>query len=168
MQVGAATPTGNPAKTTQSEDTAMSNGNSMTLVGNLTSDPELRFTQAGVAVTTIVLAHTERVFDRAAGEWKDGSTLFMRCTVWRNAGAENTAESLAKGSRVIVTGRLKQRTFTTDAGEKRTVVEMEVDEIAASLRFASAKLTRTTRTAARASGDSAWESLPPVPTTAVA
>ncbi len=116
----------------------------ITVVGNLTADPELRFTPSGAAVASFTVASTPRTFDRQANEWKDGETLFMRCSVWREA-AENVAESLAKGNRVIVQGRLVQRSFETREGEKRTVVEMQVDEVGPSLRYATAKVTRTPR-----------------------
>jgi len=116
----------------------------ITVVGNLTADPELRFTPSGAAVASFTVASTPRTFDRQSNEWKDGETLFMRCSVWREA-AENVAESLAKGNRVIVQGRLVQRSFETREGEKRTVVEMQVDEVGPSLRYATAKVTRTQR-----------------------
>ncbi|HLV04040.1 single-stranded DNA-binding protein [uncultured Georgenia sp.] len=116
----------------------------ITVVGNLTADPELRFTPSGAAVASFTVASTPRTFDRQANEWKDGETLFLRCSVWREA-AENVAESLAKGMRVIVQGRLVQRSFETREGEKRTVVEMQVDEVGPSLRYATAKVTRTQR-----------------------
>jgi single-strand DNA-binding protein len=113
-------------------------------VGNLTADPELRFTPNGAAVANFTVASTPRTFDRQTNEWKDGDTLFMRCSIWREA-AENVAESLTKGSRVIVQGRLVQRSYETREGEKRTVVELQADEVGPSLRYASAKLTRTQR-----------------------
>ncbi|ACZ32353.1 single-strand binding protein [Xylanimonas cellulosilytica DSM 15894] len=116
----------------------------ITVVGNLTADPELRFTNSGAAVASFTVASTPRTFDRQANEWKDGDALFMRCSVWREA-AENVAESLTKGMRVIVQGRLTQRSYETQQGEKRTVVEMQVDEVGPSLRYASAKVTRTPR-----------------------
>ncbi len=116
----------------------------ITVVGNLTADPELRFTPSGAAVANFTVASTPRTFDRQSNEWKDGDTLFMRCSIWREA-AENVAESLTKGTRVIVTGRLVQRSYETREGEKRTVVELQVDEVGPSLRYASAKLTRTQR-----------------------
>lgn len=116
----------------------------ITVVGNLTADPELRFTNSGAAVASFTVASTPRTFDRQANEWKDGDALFMRCSVWRDA-AENVAESLTKGMRVIVQGRLTQRSYETQQGEKRTVVEMQVDEVGPSLRYASAKVTRTQR-----------------------
>ncbi|MEE6281701.1 single-stranded DNA-binding protein [Georgenia sp. MJ170] len=116
----------------------------ITVVGNLTADPELRFTPSGAAVASFTVASTPRTFDRQSNEWKDAETLFMRCSVWREA-AENVAESLAKGNRVVVQGRLVQRSFETREGEKRTVVEMQVDEVGPSLRYATAKVTRTPR-----------------------
>jgi len=116
----------------------------ITVVGNLTADPELRFTASGAAVANFTVASTPRQFDRASGEWKDGEALFLRCNIWRQA-AENVAESLTRGSRVIVTGRLKQRSFETKEGEKRTVIELEVDEIGPSLRYATAKVNRAQR-----------------------
>ena len=116
----------------------------ITLVGNLTNDPELRFTPSGSAVANFTVASTPRTFDRQSNEWKDGETLFLRASVWREA-AENVAETLTKGMRVIVQGRLKSRSYETKEGEKRTVMELEVDEIGPSLRYASAKVTRTQR-----------------------
>jgi single-strand DNA-binding protein len=113
----------------------------LTVIGNLTADPELRFTASGAAVANFTVASTPRTFDRASGEWKDGEALFLRCTIWRQP-AENVAESLTRGSRVIVSGRLKQRSFDTKEGEKRTVIELEVDEIGPSLRYATAKVNR--------------------------
>jgi single-strand DNA-binding protein len=116
----------------------------MTLVGNLVEDPELRFTPSGQPVAKFRVASTPRYKDNATGEWKDGDSLFLTCTVWRQA-AENVAESLTRGMRVIVTGRLKQRSYETKEGEKRTVYELEVDELGPSLRNASAKVTKVTR-----------------------
>ncbi|GIJ00605.1 single-strand binding protein [Sediminihabitans luteus] len=116
----------------------------ITVVGNLTADPELRFTPSGAAVASFTVASTPRQFDRQTNEWKDGETLFMRCSIWRDA-AENVAESLTKGTAVIVQGRLVQRSYETREGEKRTVVEMQVDEIGPSLRRATAKVTRAQR-----------------------
>ena len=115
----------------------------ITVVGNLTADPELRFTPSGAAVANFTVASTPRTFDRQSGEWKDGEALFMRCNVWRQA-AENVAESLTRGMRVMVSGRLKQRSFETREGEKRTVVELEVDEVGPSLRYATAKVNKVT------------------------
>ena len=119
----------------------MSGETFITLVGNLTADPELRWTQSGVAVADFTVASTPRTYDRNAGEWRDGGTLFMRCSVWRDV-AENVAESLRKGMRVIVVGRLTQRSYDTQQGERRTVVEMQVDEVGPSLRRARAQVTR--------------------------
>jgi len=116
----------------------------ITVVGNLTADPELRFTPSGAAVANFTVASTPRIYDRQSGEWKDGEALFLRCNIWREA-AENVAESLTRGSRVIVTGRLKQRSFETREGEKRTVVEVEVEEIGPSLKYATAKVTKSGR-----------------------
>ncbi len=116
----------------------------ITVVGNLTADPELRFTPSGAAVANFTVASTPRTFDRQSQEWKDGEALFLRCNVWRQA-AENVAESLTRGSRVIVSGRLKQRSYETKEGEKRTVIELEVDEIGPSLRYATAKVTKAAR-----------------------
>ena len=116
----------------------------ITVVGNLTADPELRFTPSGAAVANFTVASTPRTFDRQTNEWKDGEALFLRCNIWREA-AENVAESLTRGARVVVTGRLKQRSFETREGEKRTVVELEVDEIGPSLRYATAKVNKASR-----------------------
>jgi single-strand DNA-binding protein len=116
----------------------------ITVVGNLTADPDLRFTPSGAAVANFTVASTPRVYDRQSGEWKDGDALFLRCNIWREA-AENVAESLTRGSRVIVTGRLRQRSFETREGEKRTVYEVEVDEIGPSLRYATAKINKVSR-----------------------
>lgn len=114
----------------------------ITVIGNLTADPELRWTQSGAAVADFTVASTPRTYDRNVGEWRDGDTLFMRCSVWRDT-AENVAESLRKGMRVIVQGRLTQRSYDTQQGERRTVVELQVDEIGPSLRRARAQVTRT-------------------------
>jgi single-strand DNA-binding protein len=114
------------------------------ITGNLVGDPELRFTPSGSAVANFTVASTPRTFDKNSNEWKDGDTLFMRCAVWREA-AENVAESLTKGMRVMVEGRLKQRSYETKEGEKRTVIELEVDEIGPSLKYANAKVNRTQR-----------------------
>jgi single-strand DNA-binding protein len=116
----------------------------ITVVGNLVADPELRFTSAGQPVATFRIASTPRLRDAASGEWKDGDSLFLTCNVWRQA-AENVAESLQRGMRVIVTGRLKQRNYETKEGEKRTVYEVEVDDVGPSLRNASAKVNRASR-----------------------
>ena len=116
----------------------------ITIIGNLTAEPELRFTPSGAAVANFTIASTPRQFDRQSNEWKDGETLFMRCSVWREA-AENVAETLQKGMRVIAQGRLKSRSFDTKEGDRRTVMELDVDEIGPSLRFASAKVNRQSR-----------------------
>jgi single-strand DNA-binding protein len=116
----------------------------ITVVGNLTADPELRFTPSGAAVASFTVASTPRTFDRQSNEWKDGEALFLRCSIWRQA-AENVAESLTRGMRVVVQGRLQQRSFETREGEKRTVIEMQVDEVGPSLRYATAKVNRTQR-----------------------
>lgn len=122
----------------------MAGETTITVVGNLTNDPELRFTPSGAAVANFTIASTPRTFDRQANEWKDGDTLFLRASVWREY-AENVAETLAKGMRVVAQGRLKSRSYETKEGENRTVMELEVDEIGPSLRYASAKVTRTAR-----------------------
>ena len=124
----------------------------ITVVGNLTADPELRFTPSGAAVANFTVASTPRTFDRQTNEWKDGEALFLRCSVWRQA-AENVAESLTRGTRVVVSGRLKQRSFETKEGERRTVVELDVDEIGPSLRYATAKVNRTSRGGQGGGGD---------------
>jgi single-strand DNA-binding protein len=116
----------------------------ITLVGNLTDDPELRFTPSGAPVANFRVASTPRTFDRQSGEWRDGDPLFMSCSVWRQM-AENVAESLQRGMRVVVTGRLKQRSYETRDGQQRTVVELDVEEIGPSLRYATAKVTKTQR-----------------------
>ncbi|WP_416565089.1 single-stranded DNA-binding protein [Nocardia testacea] len=122
----------------------MAGETSITVIGNLTADPELRFTPAGAAVANFTVASTPRIFDRNTNEWKDGEALFLRCNIWREA-AENVAESLVRGSRVIVTGNLKQRSFETREGEKRTVVELDVEEVGPSLKYATAKVNKTSR-----------------------
>ncbi|MGO4958104.1 single-stranded DNA-binding protein [Luteococcus sp. Sow4_B9] len=114
----------------------------ITLVGNLTADPELRFTPSGAAVANFTVASTPRQFDRQTNEWRDGEAMFLNCSVWRQA-AENVAESLQKGMRVVVQGRLKSRSYETREGEKRTVFEVEVEEVGPSLKYATAKVTRT-------------------------
>lgn len=128
----------------------------ITLVGNLTADPELRFTPGGDAVANFTVASTPRIFDRNAQEWKDGETLFMRCSVWREA-AEHVAETLLRGTRVIVQGRLKSRRFETKEGEKRTVFELDVDEVGPSLRFTAAQVQRA---GGRSGGPGAAEPAP--------
>ena len=138
----------------------MSADTTITVVGNLTADPDLRFTASGVAVAAFTVASTPRVFDRQSGEWKDGDTLFLRCTLWRQP-AENTAETLTKGTRVIVTGRLKQRTYDTRDGEKRTVTEIDVDDIGPSLRYATATVTRTPKTTTTVGAGAGGDDQPP-------
>jgi single-strand DNA-binding protein len=122
----------------------MAGETTITVVGNLTDDPELRFTPSGAAVAKFRIASTPRTLDRQSGEWKDGEPLFLACNIWRDA-AEHVAESLQRGARVIVQGRLRQRSYETREGEKRTVYELEVDEIGPSLRYATAKVQKTTR-----------------------
>jgi single-strand DNA-binding protein len=122
----------------------MAGDTTITVIGNLTDDPELRFTPSGAAVAKFRVASTPRFMDKASGEWKDGDPLFLACTVWRQA-AEHVAESLQRGARVIVSGRLRQRSYETREGEKRTVIELEVDEIGPSLRYATAKVQKMSR-----------------------
>lgn len=122
----------------------MAGDTQITLVGNLVDNPELRFTPNGAAVARFRVASTPRFYDRQSGEWKDGESLFLTCNVWRQA-AENVAETLQRGMRVIVQGRLRQRSYETQQGEKRTVYEVEVDEVGPSLRNATAKVTKTSR-----------------------
>ncbi len=116
----------------------------VTIVGNITNDPELRFTPSGAAVASFTVASNSRFLDKTTNEWKDGEPVFMRCSVWRQY-AENVAESLTRGTRVIVTGRLKQRSYDTREGEKRTVMELEVDDVGPALRTATAKVTKVAR-----------------------
>ena len=142
----------------------MANDTVITVIGNVTADPELRFTPSGAAVANFTVASTPRTFDRQSGEWKDGEAMFLRCNIWRQA-AENVAETLTRGARVIVSGRLKQRSFETREGEKRTVIELDVDEIGPSLRFATAKVTKASRGNAAAGGagysaDDPWAAAP--------
>lgn len=138
----------------------MSNETTITLIGNLTADPELRFTPAGAAVANFTVASTPRTFDKQASEWKDGAPMFLNCSVWRQA-AENVAESLTKGMRVIVQGRLKSRSYETREGERRTVFEVEVEEVGPALKYATAKVTRSSRdhqpvTPMKSSGADPW------------
>jgi single-strand DNA-binding protein len=139
----------------------------ITVVGNLTSDPELRYTQNGLAVANFTIASTPRNFDRQSSEWKDGESLFLRASVWREF-AEHVAGSLTKGSRVIATGRLKQRSYETKEGEKRTSMELEIDEIGPSLRYATAAVTRAQSSSPRggaapavSGNDEPWAATPP-------
>jgi single-strand DNA-binding protein len=122
----------------------MAGETTITVIGNLVDDPELRFTPSGAPVANFRIASTPRTFDRQSNEWKDGDTLFLSCAVWRQA-AENVAETLTRGMRVMATGRLKQRSFETREGEKRTVVELEVDEVGPSLKYATAKVNKVSR-----------------------
>ena len=147
----------------------------ITVVGNLTADPELRFTPSGAAVANFTVASTPRTFDKNSNEWKDGEALFLRCSVWRQA-AENVAESLQRGTAVIVQGRLKQRSYETKEGEKRTVYELDVEEVGPSLKWATAKVTKASRggggggygssngggasSGGSAGGDDPWSSAP--------
>jgi single-strand DNA-binding protein len=119
------------------------------LTGNLTADPELHFTPSGAAVANFTVAATSRTFDKTTNQWRDGEALFMRCTLWRQP-AENLAESLRRGDRVVITGRLRQRSFDTREGDKRTTIELDVDEIGASLKFTTLKLTKTDRVTTQA------------------
>jgi len=141
----------------------------ITIAGNLVDDPELRFTPSGQPVAKFRVASTPRFRDNTTGEWKDGDSLFLTCNVWRQA-AENVAESLTRGTRVIVSGRLRQRSYETKEGEKRTVYEVEVDEVGPSLRNATAKVNRTTRQGGGGGGgfggspaDDPWASASPAP-----
>lgn len=132
----------------------MSGDTTLTIIGNLTADPELRFTPAGVAVANFTVASTPRKFNAQTNQWEDGDALFLRCSLWRQA-VENVAECLTKGARILVTGRLHQRSFETKEGEKRTVVELDVDEIGPSLKYATVKVNkigRTTTSADQAGG----------------
>ncbi len=140
----------------------------ITVVGNLTGDPELRFTPSGAAVANFTIASTPRSFDKNSNEWKDGDTLFLNCSIWRQA-AENVAESLQKGMRVVAQGRLKQRSYETREGEKRTVVELDVEEVGPSLKYATAKVARVQRSGGgggysgggnTGGGDDPWASSP--------
>ncbi len=135
----------------------MANETVITLVGNLTADPELRFTASGQAVTNFTVASTPRTFNKDSGQWVDGEALFMRCNVWRQM-AENVAESLTRGSRVFVSGRLKQRSFETREGDKRTVIELEVDAVGPDLRYATAKIQKAERSGGQTSVDAGqWD-----------
>lgn len=141
----------------------MAGETTITVVGNLTDDPELRFTPSGAAVANFRVASTPRYMDKTTNAWKDGDPLFLACTVWRQPG-ENVAESLKRGDRVIVTGRLRQRSYETKEGEKRTVIEMEVDEIGPSLRYATAavkKMQRSSATGGTAPADDRWGNAQP-------
>ncbi|MGK5737733.1 single-stranded DNA-binding protein [Micromonospora sp. URMC 103] len=157
------------------EEMVMAGDTTITVIGNLTDDPELRFTPSGAAVAKFRVASTPRFMDKASGEWKDGEPLFLSCTVWRQA-AEHVAESLQRGARVIVSGRLRQRSYETREGEKRTVIELEVDEIGPSLRYATAKVQKMSRSGGGGGGfgggggqggggnfDDPWASAAPAP-----
>jgi len=145
----------------------MAGETTITVVGNLVDDPELRFTPSGAAVANFRVASTPRTFDKQSNEWRDGEALFLSCSVWRQA-AENVAESLQRGMRVVISGRLKARSFETREGEKRTVFEIDVDEVGPSLKYATAKVTKTTRSgghggyagggASSTGGDDPWAS----------
>src|SRR5213595_1723746 len=144
----------------------MAGDTQITVVGNLVDDPELRFTPSGAAVANFRIASTPRTFDRQSNEWKDGEALFLSCSVWRQA-AENVAESLQKGMRVVVQGQLKQRSYETREGEKRTVVELDVEEVGPSLKYATAKVARVQRSGGGGGygsqgggGDDPWASSP--------
>jgi single-strand DNA-binding protein len=137
----------------------MAGETTLTLVGNTTADVELRFTQSGAAVASFTVASTPRSFDKASGEWKDGEALFMRVSAWRQL-AENCAESITRGSRVVVTGRLRQRSFETKEGEKRTVVELEADEVGVSLKHATAKVKKAERSGGSGFGGGSKPSAP--------
>ncbi|MFC4333921.1 single-stranded DNA-binding protein [Salininema proteolyticum] len=142
----------------------------VTIVGNLTADPELRYTPSGAAVASFTVASTPRTYDRESGQWKDGEALFMRCSAWRQL-AENVAESLSRGMRVVVQGSLRQRSYETREGEKRTVVEMTVDEVGPSLKWATAKVTKASGGGSRggfgggpsAPADDPWAQSTPAP-----
>lgn len=125
----------------------MAGETALTVIGTLTADPELRFTPAGAAVASFTIASNPRIYDKNANEWRDGEALFLRCSIWRQA-AENVAECLTRGTRVIAQGRLKQRSFETREGDKRTVIELEVEEIGPSLKFATATVTKAARASA--------------------
>lgn len=143
----------------------MAGETTITIVGNTCADPELRFTQSGAAVCSFTVASTPRTFDKQSGDWKDGEALFLRVNAWRQL-AENTGESVRRGTRVVVTGRLRQRSFETKEGEKRTVVELEADEVAVSLRYATATVNKADRSGGGSGGAKAgsadpWGSAPP-------
>jgi len=135
----------------------MAGETNITVVGNLTSDPELRFTPSGAAVANFTVASTPRTFDRQSNEWRDGEAMFLNCSVWRQA-AENAAESLQRGMRVIVSGRLKARSYETREGEKRTVFEIDVDEVGPSVKYATAKVTKTSRSGGGQGGGTSYGS----------
>jgi single-strand DNA-binding protein len=136
----------------------------LTITGNLVGDPELRFTASGVAVAAFTVAASRRVYDQESGQWKDGDTLFLRCSAWRDLAEHICDSALAKGTRVIVTGRLKQRQYETQDGDKRTVYELDADDVGPSLKWATAKVAKTTRDKiphpAEAAGAGQWASAP--------
>lgn len=134
----------------------MSGETVITVIGNLTADPELRFAPSGAAVASFTIASTPRTLDRSSNEWKDEDTLYLRCSLWRQA-AEHASESLTRGNRVIAQGRLKQRSYETAEGGKRTVVELEVDEIGPSLKYATTKVTRSHRGSDDTAADEPWQ-----------
>lgn len=129
----------------------------LTIVGNLVADPELRFTPSGAGVANFTIASTPRIYDKASSEWKDGEALFLRCSLWREP-AENVAESLTRGQRVIATGRLKQRSYETREGEKRQTMELEVEEIGPSLRYATAKVNKTQKSGSYSNSNTTTQS----------
>jgi single-strand DNA-binding protein len=137
----------------------------LTITGNLTADPDLRFTATGTAVVAFTVAASRRVYDQASGQWKDGDTLFLRCSAWREL-ADHAAESLRKGTRVIVTGRLKQRSYETPEGDKRTVYEVDADDVGPSLKWATAKIAKTIRDKAPHPADDSdpWQATSPAAT----
>lgn len=143
----------------------MAGETTITVVGNLTADPELRYTPSGAAVANFTVASTARTFNKQENKWVDGDTLFMRCSVWRNT-AENAAESLRKGTRVIVTGRLVSRSYETKEGERRTVTELQADEIGASVKMATLTVNKATRRSQGGGGDDPWANSPPMGTSA--
>jgi single-strand DNA-binding protein len=134
----------------------------LTITGNLTADPELRFTGTGTAVAAFTVAASRRVYDQASGQWKDGDTLFLRCSAWRDL-ADHAAETLEKGMRVIVTGRLRQRSYETTDGDKRTVYELDADDVGPSLKWATAKIARASRDKVPhpADGGDPWQAASP-------
>ncbi|MFF8535378.1 single-stranded DNA-binding protein [Streptomyces sp. NPDC015532] len=132
----------------------------ISVVGNLTDDPELRFTPSGAALAKFSVASTPRTYDKTSGQWQDGTAMFLRCTAWRDL-AEHVAESLAKGMRVVVTGRLRQHNWQTEQGENRSMLGLEVDDIGPSLQFATATVTRAGRKAAAAPADDPWNTAAP-------
>jgi len=143
----------------------VANDTTITVIGNLTDDPELRFTPSGTAVAKFRIASTPRHLDKTSGEWKDGEALFLTCNVWRET-AEHTAESIKRGTRVIVSGRLRQHSYETREGEKRTVIELEVDEVGPSLRYATTQVNKASRTNGHANNvpaDDPWATASPAP-----